>query len=294
MLSCVIANIPAHIDPTWVKSPASTPSNDCVDGPILGNGALGVAVGSAHAGGLTFYIDRNDAWVPATGDISMCGYDTDHSGGRTVGQLQLEFDGGLPAQFGAKQLIQNATVTTSQSVSLGGFLRTSSFVPRGVDVLVTELWWEFNGTGSLPSALLDVKTAAAQGPAGGDFCHSFDSGVNVSTRLTWASRQIGWPYQNVNTSTIGRRHFYKAAWATASTATSAPALTDNVPAIGRATSGDDSTLCADFDGCCTICNFMNDTRPDWASPCIMLNSSALPPPSPLRPSSPPFAPPSPR
>ena len=70
---------PPHCDGRWSAAPGATPSNDSPDGPVLGNGALGVAISAtapSTAGNmstLVFHIDRNDAWVPATGDLSCCG-----------------------------------------------------------------------------------------------------------------------------------------------------------------------------------------------------------------------------
>ena len=71
-LVCTAASLPSHVDGHWVRPPTGTPGSGCPDGPVMGNGAVGVAV-SAGNGTLVFHIDRNDAWVPATGDISACG-----------------------------------------------------------------------------------------------------------------------------------------------------------------------------------------------------------------------------
>ena len=43
---------------------------------LAGNGNVAVAIdtgGASSGGSLVFRLDRNDAWVPATGDISCCG-----------------------------------------------------------------------------------------------------------------------------------------------------------------------------------------------------------------------------
>ena len=246
--------IPEHILPTWDSSPAEIPSGSTVDAPVMGNGAVAAAVGSTP-GLLTFFLDRNDAWVPATGDISACGYDIDKAGARTVGGLTLAFNGG--SGFSAQQIISNGTITTSMPTALGGTLKTASFIVRGVDVLVTDVWWDFEETNSTSS--LSVHVTAGKGGSSDAFCHTFDSGS--SPQMTWSSRQLGYPYQNIPTSTIGRRHFYKSAWA-------ARAITN---------SNDNSmsdVMCTDFDGRCDICRKTNDTRSDWASPCLYLNGSA--------------------
>jgi hypothetical protein len=90
--------------------------------PPSGNGNVAVAIdagGAAGGGVLVFRLDRNDAWVPATGDISCCGYDVEGAGARTVGAVTLRFDG-APG-FEATQYITNATVYTSQVRELACF-----------------------------------------------------------------------------------------------------------------------------------------------------------------------------
>jgi hypothetical protein len=248
--------VPSHIAPSWTSSPVYTPSNGSPDGPVMGNGAVGVAVGSSGAGALSFFIDRNDVWTPATGDISACGYDIDNAGRRTVGALEFKFAG--DNGFSARQIIHNGTVTTSQPVKSGGTLRTSSFVVRGVDALVTDIWWELYNESSVGPLL--VTAVAAQGSkTTRDFCHHFDQGSVQG--LTWASRQVGWPYQNQARNSIGRRHFYKAAWATSATMAGAPTThshaADNVPENG-------DVICTDFDGQCALCNNSTDTRRGYA------------------------------
>ena len=91
--------------------------------PPSGNGNVAVAIdagGAAGGGVLVFRLDRNDAWVPATGDISCCGYDVEGAGARTVGAVTLRFDG-APG-FEATQYITNATVYTSQVREFAGWL----------------------------------------------------------------------------------------------------------------------------------------------------------------------------
>ncbi len=204
------ASIPAHILPHWDARPTVTPSDGCVDGPVVGNGAVAAAITSVAAGDLRVYIDRNDAWVPATGDISACGYDLDNAGGRTLGLTQLSFNG--TDSFQANQFIENGTVTTVQGSAIGGEIRTESFVARGVDVLVTTISWMGGPVGL--SQNVTVRTTQND-RAQADFCHSFSAGTNGT--VAFATRQLGWPYQNVKTSTIGRRHFYKATWASTNT-----------------------------------------------------------------------------
>jgi hypothetical protein len=216
---------PAHCDGRWSAAPGGTPSNNAPDGPVLGNGALAVAVsetapsGAANTSTLQFNIDRNDAFVPATGDISCCGYDMDGAGGRTLGHVSLAFPANASANpwfrnFRATQHIANGTVTTASGTDHGGTLRTASFVARGSNVLVTEVWWDVPVSPVPPPPLpLDIlnEPIGCMGWTQGCYCHV----LKQNKSHMWSSKQIGHPYQNKPDSTIGRRHVYKAAWATA-------------------------------------------------------------------------------
>jgi hypothetical protein len=137
----------------------------------MGNGAVGVAV-SAGNGTLVFHIDRNDAWVPATGDISACGYDIEKAGGRTLGTVTLTFDttgGATSSGFSATQRISNGTVETAQGTAHGGTLHTSTYVARGTEFLITVAWGDGAGAGAatgLPATVVNGQSG------GGRFGHT--------------------------------------------------------------------------------------------------------------------------
>ena len=251
---------PPHTSGVWSAAPHATPSDHCPDGPVLGNGAVAVAV-SAKNGSLEFHIDRNDAWIPATGDISACGYDIVKAGARTLGSVSVSFVAAAGGDFSATQLIANGTVQTAQSTAHGGMLRTSSWVARGTDVVVTELWWDCQGGAACGSQQLAVAVANAQAGSN-SFCHSFEQGE------LWSSRTLGHPYQNVN-STIGRRHFYKAAWATVVSAAEGPPP-GPPPPLGPPPP---PAPCTDFDGDCEACTRARDNRTRWPGHCVQLNGT---------------------
>ena len=262
LLGCAAAPPPSHVDGQWSSYPKSTPGSGCPDGPVLGNGAVGVAVSGAN-GSLVFHIDRNDAWVPATGDISACGYDIVTAGARTLGTVTLGFDG-TPAGFSATQRLSNGTVETAQGTALGGTLRTASFVARGTDVVVTELWWVCAGSSACSGEALPV--AVANGQAGAPSpCHSFGQGD------LWSSRTLGRPYQNVN-STVGRRHVYKAAWATVIEQPPAPPP-GPAPPPAPPLPPPPPAPCATFDGDCRACIAAHDNRTVWPGACLQLNGT---------------------
>ena len=111
-----------------------------------------------------------------------------------------------------------------------GSLNTLSYVARGADVLVTHIWWEVpagaaGGDFDLrpspvvsdpPHSITVTATLGQNDLASADQCQT--SGGNGEASAAW--RQLGFPYQNVPTSSIGRRHFYKAAWSLASSTNS--------------------------------------------------------------------------
>lgn len=125
---------------------------------------------------MLFWIDRNDAWVPATGDISCCGYEMDGAGGRTLGFLSLAVPNKAgAAAFRATQHIANGSVVTVAGTDHGGTLHTASFVARGSDVLITEVWWDVPASPAPPPPplLLEIvnEPAGCEGWTQGCYCH---------------------------------------------------------------------------------------------------------------------------
>ena len=279
ILHAAAAAPPAHCDGQWSAAPGGTPSANSVDGPVLGNGALAVAVshelgrpdsrGDTNTSTLLFWIDRNDAWVPATGDISCCGYDMDGAGGRTLGFLSLAVPKTAgAAAFRATQHIANGTVITAAGTDHGGTLRTASFVARGSDVLVTEVWWDVPASPAAPPPLLlEIvnEPTGCEGWTQGCYCHVLKQNKSQMS----SSKQIGHPYQNVASSTIGRRHLYKAAWATAIVTPPTPPPTP--PHCPPPTPPTPPSVCFFHDSDCCNCLGATSLGTDWPGPCVMLN-----------------------
>ena len=116
--------------------------------------------------------------------------------------------------FRTSQHIANGTVTTGTGTDNGGTLRTASFVARGSDILVTEVWWDVPVSPAPPPPPLQLvivnEPVGCTGWDQGCYCYVFKQNKSQ----LWTSKQIGHPYQNVPTSTTIGRHLYKAAWAT--------------------------------------------------------------------------------
>jgi hypothetical protein len=107
----------------WSNSPENVPLTGSlghlggmVDGPISGNGDMGLVVGEAAGGRLLLYVDSMQ-FHDVVGDTgqSYCGYDGQGSGKRGVGMLTVH-----PAEsftnnsFAAQQIMANATISTTQ------------------------------------------------------------------------------------------------------------------------------------------------------------------------------------
>ena len=200
--------------------------------------------------------------------------DMDGAGGRTLGLLSLAFPAfppkaGAPAPgFRAAQHIANGTVTTGTDTDHGGTLRTASFVARGSDVLVTEVWWEVPKPVSPAPPPPPLQLLLVNEPVG---CTGWDQGcycnvLKQNKSQLWSSKQIGHPYQNVPTSTIGRRHLYKAAWATTVVAPPGPPPIPPTPSPVPPPSE-----CLVHDSDCSSCLGTASSDPRWPGACLMLN-----------------------
>jgi hypothetical protein len=107
----------------WSSSPENVPLTGSlghlggvVDGPISGNGDMGLVVGEAAGGRLLLYVDSMQ-FHDVVGDTgqSYCGYDGQGSGKRGVGMLAVQpADASTNNSFAAQQIMANATISTTQ------------------------------------------------------------------------------------------------------------------------------------------------------------------------------------
>ena len=67
LLVAVSTTTPSDWAGSWIAAPKRTPSNGSVDGPLLGNGDWGVAVG-ASGDRLTYHLGKNDFFEFKAGD----------------------------------------------------------------------------------------------------------------------------------------------------------------------------------------------------------------------------------
>lgn len=86
------------------ESPKATPSNTTVDGPLLGNGDMGVTM-DWDKNRIRFYISKNDFWKTKPGYSK--------GGPRTIGGVDLYINNVDTENLIVEQTFHNATITTS-------------------------------------------------------------------------------------------------------------------------------------------------------------------------------------
>ena len=134
------------------------PTPRTVDGPLLGNGQLAVAVGGSPDR-LSFHFGSN-AFVRTAAMTSAAA----PWGPAAPGGVDLACPPLANASFEAAQFVANGTVTTSFAKPGVGRLRTASFVRPalgGGSVMATELRFEPDSSGV---AALPVRLTARAGP----------------------------------------------------------------------------------------------------------------------------------
>jgi hypothetical protein len=176
-----------------------------VDAPLVGNGVVSAALAlgrcTADNSTLCHFIDRTDAFTPATGAISNCGYSA--AGGVTVGQVAIASDPppASTAVFNAKQDAATASVAVSLPLTGGGELNSETKILREENVMVISLWT--SNTTQTVSANASIPPL----PNGGCFWSDKWS----DKKAVVASRQLGSPYQDQLHSTVGLRRHIKYA-----------------------------------------------------------------------------------
>jgi hypothetical protein len=110
----------------FTAPPAHVPTNVMPDGPLLGNGNLGVVIGGP-ADKLQFYVDRNDFWSVLRGRIMP------------MGSLQLSIPELSGAKYQMQENIGTADVTGNFTTHQGAGLAITAWIPTSQNMLVLEL-----------------------------------------------------------------------------------------------------------------------------------------------------------
>src|ERR1035437_8046850 len=137
------ADIVAKHTIVMTEPPKKVPSGTVVDGPIMGNGDVGVAIGGLPQE-QRFYIGKNDFWSQLVQDPM------------TVGGVQLSIPALDGASYREEEDLLNAEVRGTFTKA-GVTVKTSSWVAATEHLLVTELKLESGA---------DVEVHATLFPAG--------------------------------------------------------------------------------------------------------------------------------
>lgn len=120
----------------WIShtEPSATPSRKVPDGPLCGNGDIGIAASSRAAeGSADFYIGKNDIW-------NSYSY-WDEAGMRGYGYLRFQAKEMKDARYESKQDLKNASVKISLSDDNSGFF-VKGMALRKTNLIVHELCCE--------------------------------------------------------------------------------------------------------------------------------------------------------
>eukprot|EP01047_Picozoa_sp_COSAG01_P065380 COSAG01_NODE_8825_length_2647_cov_166.304553_2_plen_448_part_00 len=182
---CLVAAVVNRIGGSWRAQPLHVPTRvtkqaDAVDGPLLGNGAVGAVLGGP-ANNLTWYIGANSFLGGPSSGSSHCGYGV--GGALQLGGLTVQTTSPLlaDASWIATQNITRSFVESAHaSRSTRLVLSTRSFVAATDSTLEVEL--------SLASNATVARAAASDAPAFLDF--------NISL---WTAPEMTWDECSGNT-----------------------------------------------------------------------------------------------
>ena len=159
----------AHTSPvdgiggTWSAPPLHVPTrvtkqSDAVDGPLLGNGAVGAVLGGP-ASNLTWYLGANQFFGGPSSGSSHCGYG--QGGALQLGGVTVQTSSPLlaAASWVATQNISRSYVTSAHASQPGLVLSTRSYVAATENVLEIELSLASNATGNTVPAFLDFNVS---------------------------------------------------------------------------------------------------------------------------------------
>ncbi|MGI5240479.1 glycosyl hydrolase family 95 catalytic domain-containing protein [Dactylosporangium sp. CA-139066] len=165
---------------TWNSPPSNLSTGFTQDGPMMGNGDVGVVEGGPITN-QTFYVGKNDFWSSTTHAI------------KPLGRVVVSASGLSGASYNAVQDIKNAEVRGTYTLG-GQTLRTASWVDANWNLFVTSFTLTGgatqnigitlqNGSGGTPSASNDGRVLSGDVQA--------DTGGAGDPRARMAARTIG-------------------------------------------------------------------------------------------------------
>ena len=168
--------------------PKGTPSKTIVDGPLMGNGDMGVCIAGIDSG-QRFWLCKNDSWKLARD------YRIGPSGPRPFGGIDVKFPG-LRGGCSTEQHLYNAVTVSSYTNDKGGAkVEVLSWVAASENMLVVELvasgkdldvevnLWVQEGNGS------EVARSTGNGPQWAT--RKFAANVEIATEVACAMKQLG-------------------------------------------------------------------------------------------------------
>ncbi|MER7008806.1 hypothetical protein ABT297_37985 [Dactylosporangium sp. NPDC000555] len=174
------ARIVGQYTGTWNTPPSNLTSGSTQDGPMMGNGDVGVVEGGPITN-QTFYIGKNDFWSSTTHAI------------KPLGRVVVSASGLSGASYNVVQDIKNAEVRGTYTLG-GQTLRTTSWVDANANLFVTSFTLTGgstqsigitlqNGSGGTPAASNDGRVLSGDVQA--------DTGGPGDPRARMAARTIG-------------------------------------------------------------------------------------------------------
>lgn len=162
------------------EPPKATPSKKVPDGPLCGNGDIGIAVGAdTGLGEVSFYIGKNDIW-------NSYSYE-DMAGMRGYGRLVFRAGGMADSRYAARQNLRRAEVT----VSLGGADAAFSIECRALrksNLIVHRLFGE---RGTIDMELSFIPTRRGMETS----CRTEAENGILSAHKTFPSPPAEWPME---------------------------------------------------------------------------------------------------
>ena len=155
----------------FVKPPEKVPTNGSVDGPILGNGDVGVAL-AGPPGNQAWCIGKNDFWSRTLGRIV------------TVGGLRLRLPGLAGASYHQEQDLLKAEVRGTFGSPDGAKVSTRSWVSADENLLVVEI----ANAGSVALAASVELFAGPAAPVKGPGAPALPSRQGVDDGVSWFTR----------------------------------------------------------------------------------------------------------
>lgn len=148
-------NIVSKISGVRTHPPTDAPSNNFPDGPLIGNGSVGVVIQGRNTDHIAMYIGREDFWSVLRGRIMP------------VGQLSLSIPALHDGNYLTRENIGPADVVGNFTTNTGHDLRFKSWVANPENLLIMQL----HNTGRRPllirPKLLDAwGTKGAEGMSG--------------------------------------------------------------------------------------------------------------------------------